>query len=1221
MSSQVSAFTTEKVTGDMVVVDWEKCSKKWPHLSKIEFPKIGVNQKVDILIGLDNADMHVAEREIRGKPGEPIARLTPLGWTCVGSTVPGGSDIRTNFVHTYFVQQIDETLRKFWEVESCTSSDQLLSPSDRAVIESTTSSMKYSSSEQRYQVGIPWKQDPTELPCNYELAIRRLEGTEKRLVRDPTVATAYCATIQQYLSKGYIQQVEAVDRSENQWYLPHFAVIRPDKSTTKTRIVFDASATYKNTSLNSVISQGPNLQRELVDVLLRFRRNPVALVCDISEMYLQVEIAPEDRRFFRFLWRNLDTGRPPEVYEFNRVVFGVNCSPFLAQFVAQEHARKYSVEFPAAAETVLKSTYMDDSMDSVLTSREGIGLYTQLSALWKLAGMTTRKWLSNSEEVLCNIPCEDQATEVEIDGGQLYGTKTLGVLWLAQQDVFTFRFKPPKSDFVYTKRTVLQKVAALFDPLGFLAPYIIRAKILLQKLWASGADWDDPLGAELRAEACQWFTELADIERIYVPRCLRLCNAAELISSELHVFADASGDAYGTVAYVRCTYKTGEISCHFVCAKTKVGPLQAVSIPRLELMASMLALRLGQCIATALEFDLSTVTFWSDSMNVLCWIRNRSRIYKPFVANRIGEIQNVTSPDQWKYVPTKQNPADVASRGVSVANLVCHPLWWNGPDFLMELPSEWPKQPSNNIGEVTAEVKKSARDAVTFLVSSCSTVGTVQLIDEHRYSSWFRMLRVHSWMLRFIHNCLSSEQNRLSGELNSDEFRDSEIVIIKACQQQAFPDEYKALVQKKSLSCGSKLLVLNPCLDEDGLIRSNSRLVNADSLSHDARYPIILPRRHGVTRLIVKFAHETGLHVSGTNGTLFELSQKYWIIAAREAIREWEQSCMTCKRRAAKAATQLMAPLPSSRVKIPRSLRAFTHTAVDFAGPFVTIQGRGRSRVKRYLCLFTCMNTRAVHLEMAYGLDTDSFLKAFYRFTDRRGYPEQITSDNGGNFVGANRELQELVSKLNQRQIVKSTGIHCLKWNFNPPLASHFGGVFEIMIKAAKRAIYAILANAEVTDEELTSAFIGAEALLNSRPLTYQSASPTDIIPLTPSHFLHGELGRRTAPAAMDEDRHPRTRWRRVQEVIRHFWHRWMKEWLPSLAARKKWTTSSRNFAVGDVVLVINSQTARDHWPLGRIVAVHPGQDGRVRVVDVKIGDTVFVRSVTTLCPLEFADN
>ena len=851
-------------------------------------------------------------------------------------------------------------------------------------------------------------------------------------------------------------------------------------------------------------------------------------------------------------------------------------------------------------------------------------MYKQLSELLKRADMQTRKWLSNSDEVLRNIPAEDRATEVEIEGDPLPGTKTLGVLWLATEDVFTFRFNKLDMELLAncTKRIVLKKVASLFDPLGFLAPFIVRAKILLQKMWISGADWDEPLSEQLTAEVVEWFSELPDVSKIQVSRCLQLKESEKLASMSLHVFADASADAYGAVAYTRCAYEGGRVSCHFVCAKTRVTPLESTSIPRLELMAAVLALRVGQSVAATLELSTSMVTFWTDSMNVICWIRNRSRSYKPFVANRVGEIQTSTNPQQWRHVPTAQNPADIASRGSTAAKLATDALWWSGPEFLSESIDQWPTQPTTNTATIAdaTETRKSGHcEYNATLLTVVVKLG--DRLDPSRFSDWIRLSRVHAWVWRFANNCRLSKQDRKNGELHRDEIQESQTLLLKACQQETFGDEYRALIHQKPLPAQSKLLVLNPQLDEDGVIRSNSRLVNADMLAYEARYPIILPRKHSITQLIVKHEHELGAHVCGTNQILSELSKKYWIVAAREAVREWENDCMECKRRTAKRATQIMAPLPSSRLTQPEPLRSFSHTALDFAGPFITVRGRGKSREKRYLCLFTCMSTRAVHLEMAYGLDTDSFLNALYRFANRRAWPDEFTSDNGSNFVGANRELRELVSQLNRNKIEKSTSPMSVKWNFNPPAAPHFGGVFEIMIKAAKRAVFAILGNADVTDEELTSAFIAAEALLNSRPLTYQSANSHDLLPLTPSHFLHGELGRRSAPipGSTENVTSLTKRWRRVQELVRHFWRRWLQEWIPGLASRKKWNKAARNLTVGDVVIVMNTETARGLWPLGRIIEVLPGKDGLVRVAKVRVGKTVFTRSINYLCPLECA--
>jgi len=233
----------------------------------------------------------------------------------------------------------------------------------------------------------------------------------------------------------------------------------------------------------------------------------------------------------------------------------------------------------------------------------------------------------------------------------------------------------------------------------------------------------------------------------------------------------------------------------------------------------------------------------------------------------------------------------------------------------------------------------------------------------------------------------------------------------------------------------------------------------------------------------VKQHHELGNHIAGTNHTLANLSARFWIMPAREEIRECENQCSECKRRKGKAAVQVMGPLPKVRLRL--SMRAFAQTAVDFGGPFITVQVRGKKRQKRWLCIFTCLACRAIHCEMAFTLDTDGILNAFARIAYRRRLPQEIVSDRGTNFIGAERELRELVGKLDETKLRQRTANKAVRWIFNPPLAPHFGGAHEIMIKAAKKAIHAVLREAEINDEELMTAFMGAEFLLNSRPITY----------------------------------------------------------------------------------------------------------------------------------------
>ena len=734
-------------------------------------------------------------------------------------------------------------------------------------------------------------------------------------------------------------------------------------------------------------------------------------------------------------------------------------------------------------------------------------------------------------------------------------------------------------------------------------------------MWIAGIDWDDMLPEDVTLQARDWLKELGNLNCIKVPRCIQLGQEHVVSQESIHTFVDASQGAYGACVYARYVYIDASVSVRLIAAKTRVAPVATMSIPRLELMGAILGLQLTLTVVDILQVPITEVEFWSDSMNVLWWIRGRGRQFEPFVANRIGEIQRHTSPEQWQYVSTYTNPADLLTRGVKVEKLVEDHLWWNGPKFVMECKVTWPKKEIVKGPEIETETKKAYQEFTMLTVSSKKAES--DCIEPSVYSSWQKLVRVQAWLVRFVENCQVKKAERVQGELSVDEIEAAEMYIIRQTQREFLTQEYISLASSKEVPGDSKILTLNPKLDEDGIMRCDSRLVNAEFVAFDVRFPIILPRKSWVTKLIVKHYHAKGKHIAGTNQTLSALSTRFWVIAGREAIRDWERECAECRKRKAKPATQIMAPLPNTRLKMP--LKAFSHVGIDFGGPFLTVQGRGRSRQKRYLCLFTCMATRAVHLEVAFGLDTDSFLIAFYRMASRRGLPQEVTSDNGTNFIGASRELKELVAQLDKQMIDQSTANKGVKWHVNPPLAPHFGGVHEVMIRAAKRAIYAILSEAEVKDEELITAVTGAEGLINSRPLTYQSANPADNVPLTPNHFHHGQLGGEFAPQSVDSTGfNLKKRWRRIQELVRNFWQRWMQEWISGLSPRKKWWKPQRDLRVGDVVLVASSDTPRGHWPLGRVTAVHKGDDGHVRVVKLQVGQNEMLRPITKVCPLEF---
>eukprot|EP00795_Rhopilema_esculentum_P006549 gene6549-12041_t len=671
LKTQIQALTVNRVTGNLRAVNWVKMANNWKHLKDIKFPSVGPKPTIDILIGVDHADLHCAQREVKGKANEPVARLTPLGWTCVGDC--NGQVISTNFVMSpkddRELIKINSTIRKLWEIEGDESikDKTLMCPEDIEALEMVKNSLEYH--DGRYEIRIPWKKE-RKLDDNYEMALNRLANTEKRLLKDKQLGNSYNEIIQQYLRKGYLEKVDK-EPGKDCWYLPHFPVLRPDKATTKVRIVFDGSAKYNGMSVNDVIHQGPKLQQDLVKVLLRFRKHPVALVCDIAEMYLQIGIHPDDRQYQRILWRNMDQTAEPDVLQFNRMVFGINSSPFGAQFVSQEHARRSAEELPMAASSVLDSTYMDDTMDSVTDDEAGIKLYTELSELWHSAGMYARKWLSNSTAVLKVIPETDRAENIDLDAGELPSVKTLGIVWNAQRDVFTYKSVKQAEGTTYTKRFLLKEMATLFDPLGFISPYVIRIKVIMQELWLHGLNWDDELPGNVVTKIKAWFHELEKLPLIQIPRCLRTTS---LVTSQfIHVFTDASSEAYGAVAYLQSVYESGEYSSRLI----------------------------------------------------------------------------ITENSQWRYIPTKKNPADLLSRGLSVTALVQNESWWNGPSFLYNPEESWPDNQFQVTDEAISEMKKTAVDTTALFVTEKSD----EILDPKRYSKWNRLIKVNAWVNRFLNNC------------------------------------------------------------------------------------------------------------------------------------------------------------------------------------------------------------------------------------------------------------------------------------------------------------------------------------------------------------------------------------------------------------------------------------------------------------------------------------
>ncbi|KAK3729480.1 hypothetical protein QZH41_019941, partial [Actinostola sp. cb2023] len=1211
--------------------------RKWPHLQGIDITDIDAD--VGLLIGSD-VPRALEPREVKsGQPGEPYATKTELGWVVNGPlTRSGGSRRTANLIKTDADLSVQfEEYCKMEFNDSFYNSNTAMSQEDKRALEKMRASILLK--DGHYEIGLPWKDGFPDLPDNRLMAEYRLQHLKKKLSREPVLLQKYTAFIEDLLQKGFARRTPHHQIvGQITWFLPHHPVFHPKKPE-KTRVVFDCSAKYRNASLNIQLSQGPDLTNSLVGVLTRFRTGPVALMADIEGMFLQVRVPLEDASALRFLWwPGGDLHTDPEEYQMLVHLFGAASSPSCANFALRQTAEDNKEDFdPVTAETVKRNFYVDDCLKSVESEEQAIQLQGELRQLLARGGFRLTKWMSNSIKVLESVPESERAPSVkDLDFGNSTLERALGVRWDVSSDNFGFNISV--KDKRPTRRGILSIVSSIYDPLGFAAPFILPAKAILQDLCHQKLSWDDDISNEDLKRWREWLGDLPKLEDYTINRCIKPSAFGDVSSAQLHHFSDASQIGYGAVSYLRITNAKGEVHCSLIMAKPRLAPIKSVTIPRMELSAAVVAIRLDSMIRQEIDLKIDQSHFWTDSTCVLRSIENDERRFQTFVANRIATIRDMSVPAQWHYVDTKSNPADEASRGLSAMELIESKRWLHAPPFLWGSEEDWPKRPASmgDVQEDDPEVKKSAKSFATKAQEEENAT-----IDDilKRFSSWDKLKKTVAWLIRYKANLREARRKRqlrqsmTYGEIQPirvEELKNAETEILKFVQNQSFPSEMTALSVKSQnekdvtenrrvknmVGRTSPLRQLDPFLSDDGLLRVGGRLGRAP-ISDEAKHQVILPKQHHVVELIGRHHHQASGH-SGLEYVLSMTRQRYWIIKARPTLRRILNTCFSCRRRQAPVEEQKMAHLPEDRVT--PSKPPFSFTGVDCFGPFQV--RRGRITVKRYGVLFTCLSIRAVHIEVVHSLDTPSFINALKRFIARRGCPEEIRSDNGGNFVSGNKELAEAIAGWNENKIKELLLQKSIKWVFNPPAGSHHGGVWERCIRTVRKIMNAIVKEQTLDDEGLLTLMCEVEAIINGRPITKVSDDPNDWEALTPNHLLLLRAGPTLPPGVFDKDDcYSRRRWRQVQYQADVFWRRWLREYHPTLQQRQRWNRSRRNLEVNDIVIIAAENYPRSSWPLGRILEVRTSShDGRVRSVKVKTRTSLLERPIDKIVLLEGAN-
>ena len=740
---------------------------------------------------------------------------------------------------------------------------------------------------------------------------------------------------------------------------------------------------------------------------------------------------------------------------------------------------------------------------------------------------------------------------------------------------------------------MLSELAKIYDPLGLIGPAVIIGKVAFQEACRDKKDWDNPVDESVKDKWNKWKGGFKKQYEISFPRCIILVPKDNTTYS-LHAFADSSKDAYCVTVFLVSKSEDTVIS-ELVAAKTRLAPLKRnLTIPRLELTAARVCARLFISVKEALStIKVESSHLWSDSTTVLHWLQSRGR-YKQFVDHRVKEIGELTGDISWKYCPTKDNPADLGTRGKTLKELDGNELWWNGPPWIRS--NTWPSQP-----QITSSDESQEEELKPVLhVQSETKVedGLTEIINPTRYSSKQKLLKVTAWVYRFIESC---KQKRKKGckRLEIEEIRRAEERWIKEVQKKLKQGkEFKQIQQ-----------ALNVCYS-NGLLRCEGRFGYTD-LPFETRKPCLLPKDSYFTRLVILECHEITMH-GGINATLAEIRRKFWIPKGRQSVKKVLRQCFKCmKEKAQPLGSSVTDQLPKERVT---PSRPFDSVGFDFSGAIQIADNR-----KAYIALFTCGVTRALHLELVEDMTASEFMAMLKRFIARRGAPKLITSDNAKTFIATAKSLRRIFKSKDLESFLTTNRID---WKLITAKAPWQGGFYERLIGMTKTTLFKAIGRSVLRFRELETMLIKVEGLLNNRPLTYQ-VEELDLEVITPNHLIYGYA----LPIIGDHDEESEDvvftkRIKYLESKKNHVWTRWMKEYLLSLREYHRLnTTVVKAPRLGQLVLIVDNSVGKRHWQLGKVSRHLRSKDDAIRAVKIQISTQGKVyeieRPLQGICPLE----
>lgn len=1232
ISPLIEATTIKKVTSDLRAVPVNPGN--YPHLKDILLTETYPRQEcqVHILIGEPWYSELTSGNIVKGQINEPSAIQTKLGWMLGGSFPDSNKKSHSYHSMRCGIKNVD--LTDFWKLEHIgilPKDDEDFTLEEQEAMDLMKKNSVYCPQNKQWSTTLLFKEKIDKIDSNFGRAIAVAKKVESDSIKKGTqkeLNDAYDC----YLQEDFAEEVTDDSSESNlKYYLQTHPVCRPDNETTKVRIVMNAGAKDKQgRSLNSYLHTGPCLLPDFVGILLRFRNFQNVFATDVSKMFLRIKLH-EHKDLLRWVWRFCDTQKNFRTFRMSSLTFGVVTSPFQANWVIQESARMFQKDFPKAFEVLTNDTYMDNATSGGHEKKEVIQKIEELQEVLSRIGMPTQKWVSNCADLLENIPEELRSKS---DSQSIFG-----INWNSASDKLTLKFSSINEESTRedTKRTLLQQMAKIFDPLGLFGPVILVAKLLFQDLCQKKLQWDDSLPDDIQTKWSTWKNDVKNITNFEQDRCVN-DTTKKIKAQGLIGFGDASEMGYGCCIYIKTIYTDDSVTTKLLLAKNRIVPIdkekKGLTIVRLELLAMLL-------LANALDWTkkhlkIPVIAAFTDSQINLCRVRKGHTPFKVWVAGRIKEITELVNKNLWKFCPGTINPADINSRGCGADELKSSDLWWNGPEFITKDEIYWPKEDKENI--ILSEEEKELRkwlstaslrspkfenddelEIPSVLVATSSL--NPQILDKvvNRFEKWEKLIRLCAYILRFGYPTHKKFRNQ---ELTVQEIRQVEIFLMRKAQQTGFEKEFDQLSKSQPLKPESKspLRDLHPKFDnQKRLILLETRLVQSN-LPEGTKRPIVLPKNNSIVKKYVLYLHRLYGHL-GNNQTLEMVRRNYHIPQGRQQVRSILRGCVTPKCQKPKPLSQIMAPLPQERIDEPTS---FKNVACDLFGPMVIktceTDCPHNQSTKVYGCIFTCFHTRAIHLELLESASTEDFLIGFRNFVARRGCPEMMFSDNGRNFVKASKEIRSLFKSINWKKVTDENLHKGIQWVFNVETAAHMNGLCERLIQSVKKPLRIILGQKQLTFRELQSVLTEVEGLINARPLVMSSEDPNDWNPISPSELI---IGRR-----MDTLGDPnfkakgssvdfKTMWRKRQLTLNAFWKTWTKSYLMTLQIRQKWRQPSNDDLMNKVVLIKDDNLNRNEWKLGRISELFKSRDGMVRAVALKTPKGTIRRPIQKLALLE----